>query len=186
MESKLDVTQLIGAFLASALGAGAFVKFFVEKSIEAGIQKALHREALLTEAELEFRKRQLEEFYGPMYASLKLSARIYPLWLAQNFKEVDKEIIALFKRQNEEIMTILRTKAHLMDGAGWPPEFTRFMTSATIWGMYCSREHEHWLPDHVKRIEEVKWPDEFQNHIFSKTEELKARLDTLLRKYRAS
>jgi hypothetical protein len=41
---------------------------------------------LLTTADLEFRKRQVEEFYGPIYASLKLSSEIYPLWLNQSFK----------------------------------------------------------------------------------------------------
>ena len=84
------------------------------------------------------------------------------------------------------IMMILKTKAHLIDGAGWPPEFTRFITSATIWNIYCSREHEPWLPEHVKRIEEIQWPNEFQVHIFAKTEQLKTRLDALLSKYKAS
>ena len=181
-----DVAQLIGAFLASALGVGAFLKFFAEKFIGAGIKKALHKETLLTETELEFRQRQLEEFYGPIYAWLKLSAGIQPLWLKGHFKEVNKDIIALFKRQNDEITMILKTKAHLIDGAEWPPEFTRFITSAAIWSMYCSREHEPWLPKHVECIEEIKWPDEFQKHIFAKTEELKARLDALLKKYKAS
>ncbi len=183
----IDIVQVVGAFLASALGAGAFLKFFAEKSIEAGIQKALHKEQLLAETELEYRKRQLEEFYGPINAALRLSAQIYPLWYkTDNFKEVNRDIIALFKKQNDEITTILKTKAHLIDGAGWPPEFTRFMTSTAIWGVYCTREHEPWIPERLNGLNEIKWPNEFRDYIFRKTDELKARLDTLMSKYKVS
>jgi len=180
-----ETTQIVGAFLASAAGAAAFLKFFAEKSIETGLQKVLYRENLLTEAELQFRQRQLEEFYGPIYASLKLVARIYPLWLEGRLKEVNADIIALFKRHNDEIITILKTKAHLIDGAEYPPAFTRYMTSVSIWGMYCTRPAEPWFPPHVAAMEEIKWPNEFQDYIFSKTEELKRRLDVLLQKYQA-
>jgi len=181
----MDLVQLLGVCLASALGAGAILKFSAEKVIETGLQKALHKENLLTEADLEFRKRQLEEFYGPIYASLKLSSEIYPLWIQGTFKEINQDIIALFKRQNDEITTILKTKAHLMDGADFPPEFIKFMTSASIWGMYCTRHDHPYIPEQIASIEQVKWPKEFENHIFAKTEELKRTLDILLMKYRA-
>ncbi|MEI6426949.1 MAG: hypothetical protein WCO45_00980 [Pseudanabaena sp. ELA607] len=182
----MDLIQLLGVFLASALGTGTLLRASAEKIIEAGIQKALHKEKMLAEADLNFRKRQLEEFYGPIYASLKLSSEIYPLWLAGNFHEVNHDIIDLFRQQNEEIITILKTKAHLMDGAEFPPEFIKFMTSATIWGMYCRRPDQPYLPEHLKSLEQVKWPQEFERHIFIKTEELKRTLDTLLQKHRAT
>jgi hypothetical protein len=70
----------------------------------------------LTEADLEYRKRQIEEFYGPIYAALKLSSEIYPLWIQGKLEEVNQDTIALFKQQNDDITTILKTKAHLMDG----------------------------------------------------------------------
>jgi hypothetical protein len=181
----MDLVQILGVFLASALGAGAFLKFSAEKVIETGLQKALHKEQILTEADLEFRKRQIEEFYGPIYSSLKLSSEIYPLWIQGKVKEVNQDIIALFKSQNDEITTILKTKAHLMDGEEFPPEFIKFMTSATIWGMYCSRQDHPFIPEHVANIDQVKWPKEFESHIFLKTEELKKNLDILLLKYRA-
>jgi len=181
----MDLVQILGVFLASALGAGTFLKFSAEKIIETGLQKALHKEQLLTETDLEFRKRQIEEFYGPIYASLKLSSQIYPLWIEGKIKEVNHDVIDLFKQQNDEITTILKTKAHLMDGAEFPPEFTQFMTSATIWGMYCTRKDDPNLPDHVANIDSIKWPQKFESHIYSKTEELKQTLDNLLIQYRA-
>jgi len=91
----------------------------------------------------------------------------------------------LFKQHNDEITTILKTKAHLIDGGEYPPEFIQFMTLATIWGMYCNRPDQPYLPDHVADLTQVKWPIEFEKHIFVKTEELKKTLDLLLIKYRA-
>ncbi|MFE4108141.1 hypothetical protein [Almyronema epifaneia] len=181
----MDLVQILGVFLASALGAGTFLKFSAEKVIEAGLQKALHKERLLTEADLEFRKRQIEEFYGPIYASLKLNSKIYPLWLQGKLEEVNQDIITLFKSHNDEIIEILKTKAHLMDGGEFPPEFIEFMTSATIWGMYCTRADQPYLPEPVASLDQVKWPQAFENHIFVKTEALKKTLDDLLVKYRA-
>ena len=181
----MDLVQILGVFLASALGTATFIKFSAEKIIETGLQKALHKQKLLTEADLEFRQRQLEEFYGPIYASLKLSSEIYPLWMEGKITEVNQDIIELFNRQNNEITTILKTKMHLMDGEDFPPEFIKFMTSATIWGMYCTRPEHPYIPEHVADIEQVKWPKEFEQHIFEKTEELKQNLDNLLVKYRA-
>jgi hypothetical protein len=181
----MELVQILGVFLASALGAGAFLNFSAQKVIETGLQKVLHKEKLLTEADLEFRKRQIEEFYGPIYASLKLCSEIYPLWIQGALKEVNQDIIALFKSHNDEITTILKTKAHLMDGGEFPPEFIKFMTSATIWGMYCTRPDQPYIPEHIADIEQVKWPKEFESHIFTKTEELKKTLDILLVKYRA-
>jgi hypothetical protein len=59
------------------------------------------------------------------------------------------------------------------------------MTSATIWGMYCTRPDHPYIPDPVAKLEQVTWPKEFESHIFAKTEELKRTLDALLIKYRA-
>lgn len=181
----MNLMQMLGVFLASALGAGTFLRFSAEKMIETGLQKALHKEKLLTETDLNFRQRQLEEFYGPIYASLKLNAEIYPLWVEGKITEVNQDVINLFEQQNKEITKILKTKMHLMDGEDLPPEFVKFMTSATIWGMYCTRADSPYLPDRVASLEEVKWPEEFEQHIFEKTEALKKTLDVLLVKHRA-
>lgn len=180
-----ELLQAFLAFLGASVGAAAIMKFSAEKIIEAGIQKALHREKMLTEAELEYRKRQLEEFYGPIYASLKLSALIYPLWLEGRFKEVNLDIIHMFKKENDDVVQILKTKAHLIDGAEFPPAFTRYMTAVSLWGMYCTRPDQPWYPPEIGAMAELQWPDEFEDYIFKKTEELKHRLDTLLRKHQA-
>jgi hypothetical protein len=181
----MDILQMFGIFLASALGAGTFLKFSAEKIIETGLQKVLHQENLLTETDLTFRLRQMEEFYGPIYASLKLNSQIYPLWRDQYLQEVNRDIINLFKQHNDEIITILKTKAHLIDGDQFPPEYIKFMTSATIWGIYCQRPEQPYLPENIANIKQIKWPEEFENYIFEKTEKLKKELNILLIKHRA-
>lgn len=181
----MDPIQLIGIVLAGGLGISGIFKFSSEKIIETGLQKVLHKERLLTEADLTYRQRQLEEFYGPLYASLKLNSKLYPLWLEGKLSEVNSDVINLFKRQNDEAIAILKTKAHLIEGAEYPPEFIEYMTSATIWGMYCTRLEAPYLPEHVANLEEVIWPKQFEDYIYRKTEELKHELDTVRIKYRA-
>ena len=180
----MELIQVLGVFLASALGAGTILRFSAEKLIEAGVEKGLHQTTLLTEADLAYRQRQLEEFYGPIYASLKLSSQLYPLWMAGQFEEVNQQVITLFQQQNDEIIKILKTKAHLIDGRDFPPEFVHFMTSATVWGMFCARPDAPYLPDDVTALAQVKWPQAFEDHIYMKTEELKQKLDDLLIQYR--
>ena len=182
----MEWAQILGAIAASLLGTTTFLKFSAEKIIEASVEKVLHKEQMLTEADLEFRQRQLEEFYGPIYASLKLSSKIYPMWMDGNITEINRDIIDLFRQQNDEIVTILKTKAHLIEGDRIPPEFTEFMTSVTIWGMYCQREEKPFVPDDVAKLKSVQWPAEFETHIYEKTEHLKSQLDALLKKYRAT
>ncbi len=90
--------QIIGAIAASLLGTTAFLRFSAEKVIEASVEKVLHKEQMLTEADLEFRQRQLEEFYGPIYASLQLSSQIYPMWLAGKIPDINSDVIELFRQ----------------------------------------------------------------------------------------
>ncbi len=180
----MELVQVLGVFLASALGAGTILRFSAEKMIEASVEKAIHKETLLTEADFAYRKQQLEEFYGPIYASLKLSSQLYPLWMNGHLEDVNSDVINLFHQQNNDVVTILKTKAHLIDGPDFPPEFVHFMTSATVWGMFCTRPEHSSLPESVAAIEQVKWPQEFEDHIYDKTEALKQKLDDLLIQYR--
>ena len=41
------------------------------------------------------------------------------------------------------------------------------------------------MPEHVANLEAVNWPQEFEDYVYRKTEELKRELDTLRIKYRA-
>lgn len=135
-------------------------------------------------AELEYRERQLEEFYGPIYSYLESNKVIYPLWLDGKLKEVNHEVIKMFKTQNDRINEIITNKSHLIDGDRIPEEFTAFATSSKIWNMYCIREDEPYLPEHVSNLPEAMWPEKFEENIHHKTIRLKSRLNELYDKYK--
>jgi hypothetical protein len=135
------------------------------------------------ESELEYRKAQLAEFYGPIYAHLKLSQELYDIWMGGTLRDINKDIILLFRQQNEAIIHIITTRAHLVDGNTIPEVFTRFMTSVTIWNFFTARPEKPWVDDNVKALPQVKFPNEFRDYIFMKTQQLKQRLDDLHHKY---
>lgn len=60
----------------------------------------------------EFRKMQLAEFYGPIYAYSKLNTEGYNIWRSAKLQDINKEIIARFRKNNEEVIRILATKLH--------------------------------------------------------------------------
>jgi hypothetical protein len=135
------------------------------------------------ESELGYRKAQLAEFYGPIYANLKLSKKLYDIWMDRKLHEINKDVIALFRQQNEEMLHIITTRAHLVDGDSIPDVFTRFMTAVTIWNFFTARPDKPWVDGDVAALPEAKWPPEFVDYIFTKTQQLKKRLDDLHHKY---
>lgn len=98
-------------------------------------------------------------------------------------KEINLEIIEMFRKQNEAIAEIITNKFHLIDGGGIPEVFTDFITGATIWNFYTARPGKSHVDEGVASLKEVKWSEAFEKHIIQKTEELKNRLDELHKKY---
>jgi hypothetical protein len=135
------------------------------------------------ESELEYRKAQLSQFYGPIYANLKISKELYDIWMSGTLREINKEIIDLFQQQNKEMIRIMKTQAHLVDGDAIPDVFAHFMTAVTIWNFFTARPDKPWVDRDVAALPQAKWPSEFPEHIFAKTQELKKRLDELHKRY---
>jgi|ERR1035441_8075102 hypothetical protein len=146
------------------------------------IKSQISAGALVGQSELEFRKAQLADFYGPIYSRLKLSRELYNLWMGQKLTEINLSIIDLFHRQNDAIIDVITTRAHLIDDAEIPEVFTRFMTSVTIWNFYTGRPGQPWIEEHVTALPQARWPEDFEKYIVTKTQELKRRLDDLHRK----
>ncbi|MEM9771994.1 MAG: hypothetical protein AAF889_10455 [Cyanobacteria bacterium P01_D01_bin.73] len=180
----MDWVQIAGIIVAGGLGISGIFKFSSEKVIETALKKALHREQLLAEADLMFRQQQLGELYGPLYATLKLNSQLYPLWIDDKLSEVNQDVIDLFRQQNDEMVQLLKTKAHLIEGSQFPPEFIEYMTSVTVWGMYCTRPDSPYVPEEVAQLEQVQWPKKFEDYVYETTENIKEELDRLRRKYR--
>lgn len=156
------------------------------ESIKTEYARALKAREMLGYSELEYRKQQLEQFYGPIYAYLKSNETLFHLWNGQRLTEINTDVIKILREQNEAIALILKSKAHLVDGDSFPDHFRRFATSTTIWSLYCSRPHDPNIPTHVASLPEVRFPTEFQDYIYSKTEDLKKRLNELHKKYQVS
>ena len=83
--------------------ASGVLKLVLDKSLSASLSKILKRNEIGGKAELEYRERQLEEFYGPIYSYLESNKLIYPLWLDGKLTEVNYEVIKMFKAQNDHI-----------------------------------------------------------------------------------
>lgn len=180
----MDFIQSFSSAVIGALLASGVLKLLLEKSLSASLTKVLKEREIAGHAELDYRKKQIEEFYGPIFSYLEANKVIYPLWLSGKLTEVNYEIIKMFKAQNDHIIEIITNKAHLIDGEKMPEELTAFTTSAKIWNMYCIRQDAPFLPDHVANLQEVEWPERFERYICGKTVELKSRLNELYQKYR--
>jgi|ERR1039458_3044108 hypothetical protein len=181
-----DITTVIVSLVCGAGGAvgGAWLlKSFLGKGIEHFFSIALKNRDIVGTSELEFRKQQLSELYGPIYAYGKLNSRLYSIWMSGKLQDINVEIIALFRRQNERIMEILSTKMHLLDGDALPQGFTHFMTSVTLWNIYTARHDQPWVPKEVADLPDAKYPEEFEQYIFDTTQRLKRRVDELHKKY---
>lgn len=180
----MEIISIVVSAVSGGLIASGVLKLVLDKTLSASLSKVLKKNEIGGKAELEYRAKQLEEFYGPIYSYLESNKVIYPLWLNGKLKEVNYEIIKMFKTQNDRINDIIANKAHLIDGDKMPEEFTAFVTSSKIWNLYCIREEEPYFPDHVANLPEAKWPVRFEEHIHSKTIELKHRLNELYDMYK--
>lgn len=178
-----NLTTLLTSAVLGGLFASGILKLFLDKSLSAILNRALHERKIGGKAELVYREKQLEEFYGPIYSYLESNKIIYPLWLEGKLKEINYEIILMFIQQNNHINEIITNKAHLIDGGQMPEEFTAFTTSSKIWSMYCIREDEPFLPSHIADLQQVKWPERFEEHIHNKTIELKKELNEMYKKH---
>ena len=89
----------IGAGLFSAAAVVAAVVFLARTSVTDWIDRRLERikhelgleatrRELLLRSQIEFKERQLAEFYGPIYAFLKRGRPIYNLWTAGRLDDI--------------------------------------------------------------------------------------------------
>jgi len=137
---------------------------------------------LILKAQIDFRERQLGEFYGPIYAMLKRGKPIYALWIERKLDEIDASVSELFREQNDRITKIILEKAHLVDGESIPSSFTRFLTHVAVWHGYVNTEHQG-VPHTEAEFPDAYYPDSFEEEIFETTERLKKELYQLHDRY---
>jgi hypothetical protein len=130
-------------------------------------------------AEIAYRQRQLAEFYGPIYASLKLTGRLWRLLSDGKIGSIRDPVMDLFREQNQMILKLLQTKFDLVEGATIPPSFAKYATSVTLFNLGTTSGPNNNNPPDVASLEEAAWPHEFFDDILATTEKLKRCLDEL-------
>jgi hypothetical protein len=95
----------------------------------------LSQRQLIGETELQYRERQLAEFYGPIFGSIKSAGQLWRLWLDGKLKDFSHDVQELFRDQNDFIVDLLRANSHLVEGHIIPQCFARFITSVTIFNI---------------------------------------------------
>jgi hypothetical protein len=155
--------------------------------ISAFLVGRLSRGDFLGRQELEFRERQLSEFYGPVYGYLKSQRDIFSMWRQDRMLDgINLEVKKLFAEQNAIVRRLIVSKAHLIDSPAMPESFVIFCTSTLIFDIMAARSEESSVPPQVAGDPRAKYPDEFLQHISETTEALKARVDGLHKKYAIS
>ncbi|WP_331316402.1 hypothetical protein [Methylobacterium mesophilicum] len=143
------------------------------------IESNILREDFLMKAELAYRERQLSMLYGPVYAYLKGQQKTYDLWMSKKLEDRNFTVKKLFKDQNEKVRSTLVANMHLLDDAEMKGYVSDYFTSTLIFDWYAADSPDSKVPDHLAEHPNVRYPREFNDHIFSTTERLKARIQAL-------
>lgn len=146
------------------------------------IQFEIKVRELTLQSQIEFRERQLGEFYGPIYALLKRGQPIYRLWLEERLTEIDDEISRLFVEANKVIAETILSKSHLVAGERIPESFTLFLTHVAVWHGYLAIGHGG-VPHSQEEFPEAFYPVAFEEEIFATAERLKRELFELHQLY---
>lgn len=146
---------------------------------ELGIAATRHQLAL--QSHIQFKERQLSEFYGPIYALLMRIRPIDDLWNQGQVKEVDDAIIKVIRASNDRTVDLLLTKSHLIRGHTIPQSYVGFLTHVAIWHAFWDNPQSDWSA--YQELRGAHYDPNFEREIFQTTEELKQELDALYQRY---
>ncbi len=181
--------EIIAGGLISTSAVVAVALFVARESFKKLLDKELarfqyklslkaKRDELTVKSQIEFRERQIAEFYGPIYAILKRGRPVHKYWVNGQLKQIDAQLRELSITSNNSIVEIILNKSHLIDGAEIPQSYIHFLSHVIIWhahldaglgGVSLSKEE---LP-------EAYYPINFEEEIYTTTERLKKDLNSL-------
>ena len=180
--------ESIGSIVSGSIGALA--GWLIPHLLDLRKERRNHQ----LQAQLKFVERQIEELYGPLAASLYEGRRTFrdlleSLGRDYVFPESDElpedELSTWlywaetdFLPRNEYIKSLLKSKAHLIDGAEFPDAYVEFLDHCNSWAI----SHKRWLEQQVKYNwhSKVDWPDAFENQVIATFQTLKRRHSDLL------
>jgi hypothetical protein len=146
------------------------------------LQIEAKKRELTLRSQIEFKERQLSEFYGPIYSRLKRGRALVRFWRDGKLKEIERQFWELARKTNNEIEDIILTKSHLIDGDEIPKSFIQFLTHVPIWHAFMETAHGA-VPFAPEEFPEAYYTEEFERDIYSTTESLKKDLHTLYRDF---
>jgi hypothetical protein len=133
------------------------------------------------QSQIQFRERQLSEFYGPIYALLKRIRPIDDLWTEGKVKGIDDAIRGVIRDSNNRVVEIILNKSHLIHGHVIPESYPHFLTHVAVWHAFWDSPDTDWST--YAGLPEAHYDLKFEQEIFQTTEKLKQELDDLYQQY---
>ena len=146
---------------------------------ELGIEAT--RRQLTLQSQIEFKERQLSEFYGPVYSLLKRIRPIDDLRNDRRLEDIETVALQIIRESNDKIVEIILTKGHLIQGERIPESYTGFLSHVPVWHAFLDLPSDKWEVFH--NIEEAQYQPQFEEEVFLTTETLKRELYSLYEQY---
>jgi hypothetical protein len=140
-----------------------------------GLDSTQHQ--IILQSQIQFKEKQLSEFYGPIYALLKRIRQIDNLWNEGKVKELDDAFIRVIRDSNNRIVDIILSKSHLISGNMIPESYTSFLTHVAVWHAFWDSPNSDWSA--YACLPKAHYDMNFEEELFRTTEKLKQELDDL-------
>ena len=186
------LTLIAGGLLSSTTVLAAGVYFFqtsftrlLDKRMEVFKQQlqigtTLHE--LTLKSQIEFRERQLGEFYGPICAILKRGQLLYKVFEDGKLTGIETAINDVLVEGNNTIVSILLQKSHLIADDKIPDSHIHFLTHVAVWHA-LQRSKPRIPPPSKATFPEAHYPEQFEADILRTTEQLKRQLFDLHKQF---
>ena len=179
------LTNLVSTTVIVAI-VTVVVGFYVNRKLAAlrhdlGLKATTYE--LTLRAQIEFRERQLSEFYGPIYARLMRGNKLFQLWRQGKLDRVEKDILALFVQANEDNVQTILNKSDLIDGNGIPDSYIRYLVHVAVWDPFLKKTPAEIPPYGDEGFQDGLYPDDFGESITLTMEKLKQEISELYEAY---
>jgi len=190
----MEWIKIISISIISSATAVAILKLIIsetfKKALDAGLEKFkaqlqidVTRHEIALKSQIDFKERQLSDFYGPIYALLKRGRTIiYPHLMSGKLLEIEPQIKELAIKANHEISNTILGKSHLIEGSEIPYSYIHFLTHASLWQAFIEANKKG-VTLSENDLPEAYYPIDFEKNIFQTTEKLKAELFELYKTY---
>ena len=163
--------EIVELLLSSAVIAAIIAilgRFYMDKKFET-LKHELSLTATMREltlkSEINFKERQLSEYYGPIYARLMRGKKLNKLWRQGKLERVETEVLALFVQANEENVQTILNKSHLLVENELPACFIRYLVHVAVWDPYLRRNPPEIPPYECEGFKDGQYPRKFEKSI---------------------